>query len=171
MPCAEDWKMVIPRTPVKVNPMKLNPAARPRLSCRVPPISDISRKGKTKVPMSRVRSRVNLTRSRDAIAAIALSSFTGQDPKVGVLEGGGPRPELGQRRLQQGHYLGRAATLQANLESAVLLEPQVQAPELIPQAVAVGGVDYQRLFQQLVHHFLRRSQRHHPTSIHDANPV
>ncbi len=81
--------MVIPSTPVNVKPMKLNPAALPRLSCSVPPIRNISRNGKMNAPINRVRSRRNLKRSRDAMAATALISFIGflgEDPQVRILE-------------------------------------------------------------------------------------
>src|SRR3979409_583832 len=163
--------MVMPSTPVKVKPMKLNPAALPRLSCRVPPISVISRKGKTKVPTMRVRSRRNLARSREAIAATALSSLTGQDPQVGVLEGWRLGSKQAQWRCQLADHLVRTATLQADLEDAVLLEAQVESPELFSQPIAVGRVDDQRLLQELGFDLLRGSQGHHVTAIHDADPV
>ena len=75
IPCAADWKSVIPSTPVKMKPMKLKPAARPRLLCRVPPISPTKMNGKTRVKTSRVRSRKSLVTSREATVRIAFSSF------------------------------------------------------------------------------------------------
>src|SRR5260370_34824925 len=51
-------------------------------SCAVVPNRNMSRNGKRNDPISRVRSRRNLSRSRAAMAAMALSSFIGEDPEI-----------------------------------------------------------------------------------------
>src|SRR4051794_37758384 len=114
--------MVMPRTPVKVKPMKLKPAPRPRLSCTVLPNRNRSRNGTRTARTSRLRSRRNLKRSRVAIATIALSSVMGQDPQVHVLEAGLPRPQHGEWCRQHAHELVRRPAIEGDQELPVLLE-------------------------------------------------
>jgi len=75
---------------VNVKPMKLNPAALPRLSCRVPPSKKIIAKGKMTAATMRPGSRKNFSKSRPASAMTTFSSriiATRENPEVGVLEG------------------------------------------------------------------------------------
>src|SRR2546421_8722902 len=126
MPCMDDWKMVMPSTPVKVKPMKLKPAARPRLSCTVLPNRNMSRNGTRTARTSRLRSRRNLKRSRVAIATIALSSVMGQDAQVHVLEAGLPRPHHGERCCEHAHELVRRSAIEGDQHMRVLLAAHLE---------------------------------------------
>src|ERR1700716_2238693 len=109
----------MPRTPVNVNPMKLNPAAFPRLSCSVPPIRNMIRNGKMNDPIRRWRSRKNLRMSRDAMAMMAFISLIGflrEDPQIGVLERRLPRAHPRDGYLQRAHHLIHRAAGEANRE-------------------------------------------------------
>src|SRR5919204_2490981 len=118
--------MVRPRTPVKVKPMKLKPAARPRLICTVRPNRNGSRNGTRTARTSRLRSRRNLKKSRVAIAAIALSSVMGQDPQVHVLEAGLPRAHHGKRCREHAYELVRRPAIEGDQEMPVLLEAHLE---------------------------------------------
>src|SRR5258708_4947926 len=91
----------------RAKPMKLKPAALPRLSGTVGASRNRSRNGKRNDPTSRVRSRRNLKRSRVAMAAMGLSSFTGENPQVYLLEAGLRRRHHGEWRLEHAYDLVR----------------------------------------------------------------
>src|SRR2546426_4460444 len=150
-PCAVDWNNVMPRKPVKVNPMKLNPADCPRFSCSVPPSRKIIRKGKTTAAIRRPGSRKNFSRSRPAIAAIAFSSgiFARQKPKVGLLQRCRLRSQHGQRLLDRMHHLISAASIETNHKVTVFAEGHFQRVQLPPEDTTVGGIDVQSLVNQL----------------------
>src|SRR5579859_7927342 len=99
--------------------MKLKPAALPRLSCRVPPIKNMIRKGKTNAPIRRPRSCKNLSTSREAIAAIAFSSFIwllGKDLQIGLLERRLPRAQARDWHVETTHQLVHRASTEPNGE-------------------------------------------------------
>src|SRR5436190_5086121 len=171
MPCDADWKIVIPRTPVKVNPMKLKPAALPRLSWSVPPIRNISRNGKTNAPMRRARSRRNLNRSRSAMAAIAFSSFIGEDLQVGVFQRWLARAQSSQPNVEAPDHLVRGAAVEPDREGAVLFEIQVQLLQLEPQLSAVGGVQLEKLLRGAEPDLARAAHGHDAAVVEDAEPV
>src|ERR1700737_3650021 len=135
--------MVMPSTPVKVNPMKLKPAAFPRLSCRVPPIRNMIKKGKMNAPIRRWRSRMNLRMSREAMAAMAFKSLTGllrQDPQVGILEGRLPCAQPRDRDFQRTHHLIHRAAGEADCERPVFLEIKLHLAQLFAKLGAVGRI-------------------------------
>src|SRR5258708_31843680 len=145
MPWTDDWKMVMPSTPVNVKPMKLKPAAWPRLSCAVVPNKNMSRNGNRNDPISRVRSRRNLSRSRAAMAAMALSSFIGKNPEIDIVEARLPRPQHGERCLELAHEGVRRPAIQGDMEPSVFVEGHVETHELAPQRYPVRGGERQRL--------------------------
>src|SRR5437016_444033 len=145
----DDWKMVMPSTPVKVKPMKSKPAARPRLRCSVLPSRNMSRNGTRTARASRLRSRRNLTRSRVAIAALALSSCIGQEPRVHILEACLPRPHHRERCRERAHQLVRRPALAGAPERPVLVEARGEPDEPAPERFAVCGVDLQPRTAQL----------------------
>src|SRR5947209_6863636 len=135
--------MVMPSTPVKVKAMKSKPAARPKLRCSVLPNRNMSRNGTRTDRASRLRSRRNLTRSRVAIAALALSSFIGQEPRVQILETCPPRPHHRERCRERAHELLRWPALAGDPEGPVLVEAHGGPDELAPERCAVCDVDHQ----------------------------
>src|SRR2546421_4424873 len=163
--------MVIPSTPVKVKPMKLNPADLPRLSCNVPPIKAMIAKGKMNVAASRAGSRKNLSTSRLATAAMAFISFTGKDPQVGVLERRRMRAQNRQLGLESAQHLLRGATLETYFKMAGFLEVDLQLAQLRAQLVAVGGIQDQVLLEQLRLDLGRRAKSHDFAVVEDADAV
>src|SRR5256885_11615755 len=101
----------MPKKPVNVKAMKLNPVERPRLSWRVPPSRKIITNGKTTAATSRPGSRANLRRSRDAIATTAFTSglLLSQDPQIGVLESRRLGSQRGERLVESVDDLVRGA--------------------------------------------------------------
>ena len=112
-PWAVDWKSVIPRKPVNVKAMKLNPVERPRLSWSVPPSKKIITNGNTTAATRRPGSRRNLSMSRAAIAMIAFVSLIArrQDPQICLLERWRFGPQHGQRFVNGTHDLMRRAAV------------------------------------------------------------
>src|SRR5579859_3509211 len=141
----------MPRKPVKVKPMKLNPTERPRFSCRVPPRRTTIANGNTTAAISRPGSRRNFSRSRAAIAATAFISLIAdrQDLEVRLLERRGLRPQHRQWLVDGAHDLVCRASIELDGERALLFEWQVQLSEPVPEPHAVRGVDQQAFADQL----------------------
>src|SRR5438105_9640465 len=171
MPAAVDWNSVIPRTPVNVKPMKLKPAARPRFSCRVPPIKNMGKNGKAKVPIRRPGSRRNLSRSRVAMTPIACISFIGQDPQVSILEGRRMRAHDSQRRRQRLHDLRRSPSVQLELKGSLAFVPQPLRLKLALERRAVRGVEDKALLQQLRLDFRGSAHGDNAAVVEDADAV
>src|SRR5207249_11549619 len=130
-------------------------------------------KGKTTAATRRPGSRMNFSRSRSAMAVMAFSSgiFARQKTQIGVLQRCRLCPQHGQRLLDRLHNLVRGASIEANYEVAIFVEGQLESDEPAPQRCPIGGVDVQRLLNQLDFHLVWRADGDDATAIDDADPV
>src|SRR5258706_4040799 len=131
----------------------------------------MSRNGNRNDPISRVRSRRNLSRSRAAMAAMALSSFIGKNPEIDIVEARLPRPQHGERCLELAHEVVRRPAIEGDMEPSVFVEGHVEPHELAPQRYPVRSVKLQRLPAALHPNLARRSLRHHLTMVENQDVV
>src|SRR5260221_3616518 len=122
-------------------------------------------------PIRRVRSSRNLSRSRAAMAAMAMSSFIGENPEVHIVEARLPRPQPGERCLELAHEVVRRPAIEGDMEPSVFVEGHVQPHKLAPQRYAVRGVKLQRVPAALRPNLARRSLRQHLTMVENQDVV
>src|SRR6185436_20005525 len=163
----------MPRNPVKVKLMKLNPTAWPRFSCKVPPSRATIANGNTTAATSRPGSRKNFSRSRPARARATFTSriFARQDAEVRVLQARGLGLQQRQRLAELLDDLVRALPVELDDKGAVLRERELELVQAPPQRAAVRRVDVQALLHQLSLDLARRAQRDDAAVVEDADAV